>query len=140
MRLDSIYKKVPVIQLPAQLGAVVLLTLEYKLNNVCNAGSLPRGRSQCDLSSIRTRTIINHMVIVPQYIDFVKYYISIYSTRKASLLKYGFPAPAHVPAGSPCVCGVPMQNLPPLRPYRVLQMVSFVLTFLLYSHILTMKG
>ena len=60
------------------MGAVVLLALAYKLNNMCNAGSLPQDKPG-GLSSRRTRTTINYTVIITQYIDVVKSYISIYS-------------------------------------------------------------
>ena len=56
----------------------VIQSATYKLNNVCNAGSLPQDKPG-GLPSRRTRTTINYTVIITQYIGVVKTYKSIYS-------------------------------------------------------------
>ena len=66
---------------PAPMGAVIPLTLQYNLNNVCNA-SFSR---HTDLSACRprmgSRTKINYSVSITLYIVVVKENTPIYSTR-----------------------------------------------------------
>lgn len=61
----------------------MLLTLAYKLNNVCNASfSRHTNHTVCNPKGIRTK--INYKGIIPLYIDVVKRVDTIYRNQQGA--------------------------------------------------------
>lgn len=67
----------------------MLLTLAYKLNNVCNASfSRHTNHTVCNPGGIRTK--INYNGIVPLYIEYVKQISTIYRNQQVAAFLFLF--------------------------------------------------